>query len=69
MYCGLGEIAFTPHLKPPAKCVKNPVVRASGNRECGTDTQTRVYLKLEITLGTLENILAQFNYSTLLSLS
>jgi len=45
--------------------VKNSVVRASGNKEYGTDTQTRVYLKLEITVGSLENVLAQFYYSTL----
>lgn len=65
MESGLGEIAFTSHLKSPAKCVKSPVVRASGNKECGTGTQTRVYLKLETTVGSLENVLAQFNYSTL----
>lgn len=69
MLRGLGEIAFTPHLKSLAKCVKNSVVTASGNKECGSDTQTRIYLKLEITVGSLEDVLAQFNYSTLLSLS
>lgn len=46
-------------------CEKSCCHRASGNKECGTGTQTRVHLKLEITVGSLENVLAQFNYSTL----